>query len=65
MKITRRDLALLAASSPATTLLPKSEAQTKSDAEVNAKRAENKAAAQVVARIELPMSTEPAFEFKA
>ena len=40
-------------------------AQTPADKEVDDARARQRIAAQTIARIPLPMSTEPAFQFKA
>jgi len=69
MDISRRQLAgvILAG-----TVVSKAAAQTppaapaeSSDADLEAARGERRIAAQIIARVPLPMTTEPAFQFKA
>ncbi|MGH9645290.1 MAG: hypothetical protein ACRD4E_00615 [Bryobacteraceae bacterium] len=68
MDISRRQLAgvilagTVAAQSAAQAPPP---AAQPTDAEIEAARAERRAAAQIIARVPLPMTTEPAFHFKA
>ena len=59
MKLTRRKL-------PAALLAPAAAAQTTPSSDpVQAARDRTKANAEAVAKVNLPMSTEPAFQFKA
>ncbi len=60
MKLTRRELA--SALAPAAALAAQAPAPTD---ELQAARLRLKAAADALARQELPMTTEPAFQFKA
>jgi len=62
MKITRRKLAA-ALLAPAATIT--TEAQTAPTDELEAARAQVKANAEAIGRVEIPMSTEPAFRFQA
>jgi hypothetical protein len=62
MKITRRKLA---AALLAPAAAEPGQAQTAPADEVEAARARVKANAEAVAKVELPMSTEPAFHFEA
>jgi hypothetical protein len=59
MDISRRQLAVVLTG--ATVI----QAQTPADKELDDARARQRVAAQTIARIPLPMSTEPAFQFKA
>jgi hypothetical protein len=63
MDISRRQLAgvLLASTAVAQTPPPKPQP----DSGVDAARAQQRGAAQIIARVALPMSVEPAFQFKA
>jgi hypothetical protein len=70
MKVSRRKLLLAAAATaaaqapaqapPTTTPAPQS-----GDAELEGARSQQRVRAQVIARVPLPMTTEPAFHFKA
>jgi len=64
MDISRRQLAgvLLAGTAVAQAPPPP---KPQSDSDVDAARGQQRAAAQVIARVPLPMTTEPAFQFKA
>ena len=62
MKITRRKLAAALLVPAATIPAP---AQTAPTDELEAARAEVKANAEALAKVEIPMSTEPAFRFQA
>jgi hypothetical protein len=69
MDISRRQLAgvLIASTAAAQTLAqaPPKPAVQSADAQLEAARAERRIAAQIIARVPLPMTVEPAFQFKA
>jgi hypothetical protein len=60
MKLTRRELAALAAAAPA---LP--QAAASAEEELKAAREQNRRNAEALARFPVPADTEPAFQFKA
>ena len=62
MKVSRRKLMLAASAATASAQAPPNPTP---EAEVEDARARQRIAAQTIARIPLPMSTEPAFQFKA
>ena len=64
MKVTRRSIARMLAAAAA---VPQAaSAQTTSpDADLDSAREQMKASAQQIAKVKLPMPTEPAFHFKA
>jgi hypothetical protein len=66
MDISRRQLAgvILAGTAVAQAPPPPTPAQS-GDAQLEAARSERRVAAQIIARVPLPMTTEPAFHFKA
>jgi hypothetical protein len=66
MDISRRQLAgvILASTAVAQAPPPPNAAQS-GDAQLEAARGERRAAAQIIARVPLPMTVEPAFHFKA
>jgi hypothetical protein len=61
MKVSRRELLLAAAATASAQAPPKPQAPES----VNDALARQRASAQAVARVPLPMSTEPSFQFKA
>jgi hypothetical protein len=61
MDVSRRQLAAVLAGAT----VVKAQAQVAADKEVDDARARQRIAAQTIARVPLPMSTEPAFQFKA
>jgi len=68
MKVSRRKLLLAAAvtaSAQAPAQAPTTPAPQSGDAQLEAARSERRIAAQIIARVPLPMTTEPAFQFKA
>lgn len=66
MDISRRQLAgVILAGAAVGTSAAQAPPKPEPDADVDAARARQRAAAQVIERIPLPMSTEPAFQFKA
>ena len=62
MKITRRNLAVLALT-PATRALP-AQAPPADDLDALA-RSQSRANSETLAKVKIPMATEPAFQFKA
>ncbi len=65
MDISRRQLAGVMLAGTAVAQGPQTTAPPSGDAQLEAARAERRTAAQIVARVPLPMTTEPAFQFKA
>jgi hypothetical protein len=67
MNITRRKLAMLAASAPLVAVAIPAEAQTLQDSDEETRSAHDlmRLNAQALAKVKLPMATEPAFHFKA
>jgi hypothetical protein len=68
MKVSRRKLLLAAAataSAQASAQAPPTPTSQSGDADVEAARLRQRIGAQVIARVPLPMPTEPAFQFKA
>jgi len=63
MDVSRRQLAAVLAG--VTVVQAQAQAQVPADKEVDDARARQRVAAQTIARVPLPMSTEPAFQFKA
>lgn len=63
MNLTRRELAAVLA--PAAAAIAQTPAPAAPADELKAAQARYKAAADILARQELPMDTEPAFQFKA
>jgi len=63
MDVSRRQLAAVLAG--VTVVQARAQAQVPADKEVDDARARQRIAAQTIARVPLPMSTEPAFQFKA
>jgi len=63
MDVSRRQLA--AVLTGATLVQAQAQAQVPADKELDDARARQRIAAQTIARVPLPMSTEPAFQFKA
>jgi len=63
MDVSRRQLAAVLAG--VTVVQVQAQAQVPADKEVDDARARQRIAAQTIARVPLPMSTEPAFQFKA
>jgi len=63
MKLTRRQLAAVVAAGPLAGLPARAEPQ--SDAELQAARERLKANAEALAAANVPMTVEPAFQFKA
>lgn len=59
MDISRRQLAAVLTGAAA------AQAQAPADAELEDARARQRIAAQIIARVPLPMTVEPAFQFKA
>jgi hypothetical protein len=64
MDISRRQLAAVVLASTAVAQAQTPE-QPQPEGDVDAARLQQRAAAQVIARVALPMTTEPAFQFKA
>jgi hypothetical protein len=62
MDISRRQLAGVLLASTAVAQAPP---KPQPEADVDAARLQQRAAAQVISRVPLPMTTEPAFQFKA
>ena len=65
MKLTRRQLAASLAASAAAMAQTQPAAFAAEDEEMKAVRDRLKAAAAELAKVEIPVSTEPAFQFKA
>ena len=65
MKLTRRELAAGLASSTAALAQPTPPPARAADAELKAARDRIRYNAQTLAKREIPMATEPAFQFKA
>jgi len=67
MDISRRQLAgvILASTAVAQAPQPATSAPQSADADLEAARAARRTAAQIIGRVALPMTTEPAFQFKA
>ena len=65
MDISRRQLAGVILAGTAVAQAPPTPAPQSGDAELEAARADRRTAAQIIARVTLPMTTEPAFQFKA
>jgi hypothetical protein len=65
MGISRRQLAGVILAGTAVAQAPTAAAPQSGDTLLDAARAERRAAAQIIARIPLEMTTEPAFQFKA
>ncbi len=65
MDISRRQLAGVVLAGAAVAQAPPPPAAQPTDAELEAARAERRAAAQIIARVPLAMTVEPAFQFKA
>jgi hypothetical protein len=68
MKVSRRKLLLAAAvtaSAQAPAQAPQTPAPQSTDAELEAVKSQQHVRAQIIARVPLPMTTEPAFHFKA
>jgi len=63
MDISRRQLAAVLAG--VTVVQAQAQPQAPADKELDDARARQRIAAQTIARVPLPMSTEPAFQFKA
>jgi hypothetical protein len=67
MAISRRQLAgvILASTAVAQAPLPPTPAPQSADSELEAAKSQQRGRAQIIARVPLPMTTEPAFHFKA
>jgi hypothetical protein len=67
MDISRRQLAgvILAGTTAVAQAPPPTTTPPAGDAELEAARADRRTAAQIIARVALPMTTEPVFQFKA
>jgi len=65
MDISRRQLAGVILAGTAVAQAPPTPAPQSADAELKAARSERRVAAQIIARVGLPMTVEPAFQFKA
>jgi hypothetical protein len=65
MDISRRQLAGILVASTAVAQAPPSPAPQSADAELEAAKSQQRGRAQIIARVPLPMTTEPAFHFKA
>jgi hypothetical protein len=65
MKVSRRKLLLAAASTAAVQAPAQAPPTASPDAELVAARSQQRVRAQIIARVPLPMTTEPAFLFKA
>ena len=66
MKLTRRELAITAAGAAAIAVQAESAAQTApGDDLIKTVRATNARNSETLAKFEIPMATEPAFQFKA
>jgi hypothetical protein len=65
MDISRRQLAGVILAGTAVAQVPQPPAPQSADAELEGARSERRAAARIIARVALPMTTEPAFQFKA
>jgi hypothetical protein len=65
MDISRRQLAGVILAGTAVAQAPPPPTAQPADADLEAARSERRAAAQIIARVALPMTTEPAFQFKA
>jgi hypothetical protein len=68
MKVSRRKLLLAAAvtaSAQAPAQAPTTPAPQSADSELEAAKTQQRGRAQIIARVPLPMTTEPAFHFKA
>jgi hypothetical protein len=66
MDISRRELAgVILAGSAVVTVSGQAPPRPQPEGDVEAARLQQRAAAQIIARVPLPMTTEPAFQFKA
>jgi hypothetical protein len=65
MDISRRQLAGVLAGTAVVTASAQDPPKPSAEADVDAARLRQRIGAQVIARVPLPMSTEPAFQFKA
>ena len=65
MDISRRQLAGVILAGTAAAQAPPPTAPQAADSGLEAARAERRAEAQIIARVPLPMTVEPAFQFKA
>jgi hypothetical protein len=65
MKLTRRELAIAAAGAAAIASQAESAAQTAPDDAMKTVRATNERNSDLLAKFEIPIATEPAFQFKA
>lgn len=65
MDISRRQLAGVILAGTAVAQAPPAPAPQADDAELEGARSRQRLAAQIIARVPLPMTVEPAFQFKA
>jgi hypothetical protein len=65
MDISRRQLAGVILAGTAVAQAPPATAPQSGDSELDAARSQRRTAAQIIARVPLPMTIEPAFQFKA
>jgi len=65
MKVSRRKLLLAAAATAAVQVPAQAPPTASPDAELEAARSQQRVRGQIIARVPLPMTTEPAFLFKA